>query len=173
MTTVSRISTDDEAMTLQQYWLGFPGWTFPVEWTYQRWAVVGVTFVLFAAPMVVLVGLVTSSFLFAVVGGPLIAAAVAFRFAGWAVKHMSYDQPIAYLVGVVVAAWRLSRGHVDEGPSRIEITQPKSGRLSPGAARSIRVDPATIRRLESEVFEPIEIESVLADPEWSRVNADR
>lgn len=133
-----RIVTRDEAMALRQPWLGFPGWTFPVQWTYQRWAIVG-TAALVTIPMCFLVvGFLSSSFLLAALGGPLLGAALAFRFSGWAVKYLSHDQSIAYRLGMLRHAWQLYRRPLNTAPGRIEADHPTPNYLSPGARRALR-----------------------------------
>lgn len=156
-------------MAFRQPWLGFPGWTFWVEWTYSRWLITIAVFHVTGPAAFLFFGWFTSSLLFGVAAGIIVGAPAAAKVGGRISSYLSYDQPITYLLGVVWAAFKLSRGYVDPGPSRIEIDQPEANRLSAGAARSIRVDRDTIRRLEAEVLAPIEITSVLDDPSWSRL----
>ena len=132
------IRTDDEGMAFRQPWLGFPGWTFWVEWTYSRWLITIAAFHITGPAALLVFGWFTSSLLFGVAAGVIVGAPAAAKIGGWASSYLSYDQPILYRLGVLWAAFKLSRNPVADGPSRINIHYPQPGELCPGARRSLR-----------------------------------
>lgn len=114
------IRTDDGPRSLRAVWLGPKGMTWPMEWSYARWAA---TFLASTVTLPVFVGLfwfLTRAVLFAPLAGAVCGLPAAVWLGARVTAGLSMDQPITYRAGVVAGLARLARTPVSVA-QRFEI----------------------------------------------------
>jgi hypothetical protein len=116
-----QLRTDDDIHRARLVYLGPPGYTFPIQFTYAQYGLFGVLIIAWSVLIVAITGDVTMV---------LVAAAPALFMTAWISKHVDHDLPIRSVIKIGLADWR-------------SIKTPPAEQLPSFRTRHIRIHPTT------------------------------
>lgn len=130
------LRTDDGPRGLRVPWLGWKGFTFGFEWSWQRWIVTGLAAFVTVPALYQVTKVLTNSWLFNGFAAALFGAVAAVWVGAKATETISLDEPLTYKATV---AWETARTAIRPKPvqARLRPVAPACNDLSAGAARSL------------------------------------